>query len=76
HFDELHVTDRDGDNGNGAIRWQGHWLNAPNRCIELLEKHGACMTNLGLRRQSLEEFFLDRVHEADPDAATVLRRDA
>lgn len=74
HFDEWHIISQGND--NDSLHWQGHWLDAPDRCIALLEKHGACMTNLGLRRQTLEEFFLDRVHEADPDAATVLRRDA
>ncbi len=44
-----------------ADHWHGEWHGSPHDCMEMLRQAGATVTDINLRRQSLEEFFVSTV---------------
>ncbi|NJL99948.1 MAG: ABC transporter ATP-binding protein [Synechococcaceae cyanobacterium SM2_3_2] len=51
--------------------WHGEWQGSPHECMELLRQAGATVTDINLRRQSLEEFFVSTVRSVQGKEAGI-----
>ncbi|MGF1575364.1 MAG: ABC transporter ATP-binding protein [Cyanophyceae cyanobacterium] len=51
--------------------WRGEWQGSPHECMELLRQAGATVTDINLRRQSLEEFFVSTVRSVQGKEAGI-----
>ncbi len=50
--------------------WQGEWHGPPEQCWSILSQAGATVTDFNLRRQTLEEYFIDTVRAVQADKNT------
>lgn len=62
----LHGFEQQGD------RWHGDWLEGSlETCLSALQEAGATVTDINLRRQTLEEFFVAKVREVQGKEAGI-----
>ncbi len=50
-------------------QWQGEWHGSVTECTQMIEKAQATLLQLQLQRQSLEDFFVSKVHAIQGDKA-------